>query len=88
MSAFTFTRNGLTHACDGTVLDDGTTTAWKLCDGGHVASFALADERPISCPRCAKMEDGARILAGPTLALGPPDLIASSWPGPRRYGAK
>lgn len=87
MSAYTHTRNGLTHACDGTVLEDGTSTAWRLCDGAHVAALVLAGDEPITCPRCHKLEDSARILGRPTLALGPPDLIASSWPGPRRFGA-
>lgn len=88
MSAYRHTKNGITHACDGTVLEDGASAVWRLCDGGHVTAAALCEDRPITCPRCRKLEDGARIRALPTLALGPPDLIASSWPGPRRYGLR
>ena len=80
MYTYTLAKNGLTHACDGTVLDDGTTTAWRVCDGAYVPVHALIDEVKPSCSACRKMVDAAAIASHPVLAWGPPELVSSSWP--------
>jgi hypothetical protein len=83
MHTYARATDGLIHACDGTLLEDGSAVLWRLCDGGAVPAAALhAHPRPAkaNCRNCRALEDATAILTRPTLGCGPPELVSSSWP--------
>jgi hypothetical protein len=51
--------NGVTHACEGAVIHDGTTEIWTLCGRDVPATFAFSARharRKLTCRRCKAIE--------------------------------